>query len=234
MEGFSEQPDEIAQLLPYAGVGTLIWLISTFVVHSSSPTDSLVSIARDSGLHMSLSSPLPPLLLHLHAYSGALLLSGVLLQHFLMSLPLSPLSRVAHRLNGYFMLAVMSLMAAAGLAMGPHSAWPHFAAFSVAFAAPWLLWAVALWMSARWRSWRLHRLVANQVFKGCLTVPLSRLCGALVQRTVPSLGEALGYYVGIGAVVAVVAVWEIWAVRSFLLRPCAATAAERRARAKGR
>lgn len=63
--------------------------------------------------------------------------------------------------------------------------------------------------------------MGNQAVKGAITVPAARLAGGAVQRAWPQLGEASGYYVGIFAVVLVIAVWEMSEIYAYVITPCA-------------
>lgn len=146
---------------------------------------------------------------------------------------------VYHRWLGMFSMLCMIAMFSAGFLMGPYSTWEGFDVFSFFFAAPFAIWTATIYISARWGQFRWHRLFANQCFKGlifarafcffclldiqigCLAVPLARLAGALVQKYAPHLGEAQGYYVGIGCVTGVIALWEMFDIYFFVLRPCA-------------
>lgn len=211
-----------------------VWRIATEQTASS---EQLVSVARDSGLQMSLTSPLNQWALSVHSWSGVALLLCCLLQKQLvvsMSQMHSFPSSLWHRRIGLAAVALMLVMALAGFASGLTSAWDNFTLFSVFFAAPWLLWAVAIYVTAKRRVWNFHRLFANQALKGCLTVPTARLCGAWVQRTFPNLGQANGYYLGIFFVTLFVMVWEMVDLYQFAIAPCAVSAEERRNRAKGK
>lgn len=84
--------------------------------------------------------------------------------------------------------------------------------------------------SAGLKKYRFHRLMANQVVKGAITVPAARLAGAAAQRLWPQLGEANGYYLGIFAVVLVIAVWEMSEIYAYIVRPCAASPGNKKQR----
>lgn len=47
-------------------------------------------------------------------------------------------------MNGFACLALMLVMAGAGFLMAPYSSWDNFQSFSIGFAAPWFVWAVAI------------------------------------------------------------------------------------------
>ncbi len=235
-------------LLPLA----VAWLVWTFGVRSALPShsDDLVSVSRDAGLRMTLKQPFPPWLLWAHSISGALLLAGAMLQKRLVS----QMARGEgggdwHRRTGYALAALMLVMSGAGFLMSPYSTWNNFTAFSVAFAAPWVGWAAAIVVSGRRRKVRMrvredkkneelccansaqygfHRLMGNQMLKGCLAVPAARLAGAVVQDWAPAWGEDAGYYVGIFGVVCVVAVWEACDVAAYLMQPCSAATVRQR------
>ena len=121
-----------------------------------------------------------------------------------------------------------------GVGLAPSSSWDRFELFSIAFAAPWVVWAVAIVISARLRNFRFHKLMSNQMLKGAITVPLSRLVGSFVQRTFPDLGEALGYYFGIFGVVLIILVWEMSDVYAYFVQPCGVSVESRRNKAKGK
>jgi hypothetical protein len=144
---------------------TAAWLAWTFGVRTFlwPPSHSLASVSRDAGLQMALVAPFPWWMLWGHSLAGSLLLAGVLAQKqfvcrmagsFAGSTEASlktHLAHALHRWNGYACLAAMTVMAGMGLAMAPYSSWNNFSAFSVGFAAPWLLWATALYVSAKMR-----------------------------------------------------------------------------------
>lgn len=220
---------------PFLLPATVVWIVYVFGFSSASH-EGAVSVSRDAGLRMTLVSPFPPLLLFFHSFGGALLLLSALVQKWLVVRMSKGELWAArwHRWNGYCCLLLMLIMASCGFLLGPSSSWPHFNVFSVGFAAPWFLWAIAIFIGARFRQLRFHRLMGNQMLKGCITVPLARLAGAVVQRVHPGMGEDLGYYTGIGAVVMVVAVWEMAELYAYFVQPCGTDILARRNKAKGK
>ncbi len=145
---------------------TAAWLLWTFGVRTFllPPSHALASESRDAGLQMTLVAPFPWWMLWGHSLAGSLLLAGVLFQKSTVcrmaqgasaspsqgGLPVSAhLARSLHHWAGYLLLGAMLVMSGAGLAMAPFSSWDNFSAFSVGFAAPWMVWAVALYVSAK-------------------------------------------------------------------------------------
>jgi hypothetical protein len=58
--------------------------------------------------------------------------------------------------------------------MGPYSALPNFRLFNIFFALPWIIFVVGTYFTAKYKWIRLHRLFANMLFKGAISVPFSR------------------------------------------------------------
>ena len=225
------------RLGPVLAVAAAAWLVWAFGVSSGRverlADGTLVSFSRDAGLKMTLREAMPRVLLRTHSVGGAALLFSAMLQKWLAGRMLGSRAAVTwHRFNGYACLFLMACMALPGYLMGPFSAWERFETFSVGFAAPYAFWIVTIALTAYFRLYRWHRLFANQALKGCITVPLARLVGGIVQRAFPELGEALGYYLGIGMVTIFVGLWEMSDVYAFVIQPCAVTAMDRRNRAK--
>lgn len=211
---------------------------------SRSPTEQLVvSVARDTGLQMTTKGPLPVLPLVLHALCAGLMVLTLVVQKELaaaMAVPsqrgtvgrrgalverlafvLLPSAQRSHRVLGYASVGMMSAMAVAGIAMGswPDPAqYPRFALYNVLFGLPWLLWSAALLFSARRRSYHWHRFWGNMALRGCIAVPLARICGALLQRCA-GWPEAQGYYTGIGTAAAVIGLWELMDIAAFVQQP---------------
>eukprot|EP01087_Luapelamoeba_hula_P009246 TRINITY_DN2376_c0_g1_i1.p1 TRINITY_DN2376_c0_g1~~TRINITY_DN2376_c0_g1_i1.p1 ORF type:complete len:276 (+),score=44.19 TRINITY_DN2376_c0_g1_i1:94-921(+) len=211
---------------------TFYWDHFTGLYHD--PSQPLLSTARDSGLRMTLTAPFNAVYLHMHSISGTMLLFTAVMQKFSVTKFSSHDSAVpwrqVHHYLGYGLCVLMLTMSLSGFALGFSSAWANFDTFSVFFALPWLLWAVTIYLSARYQKWRFHRLVANQMIKGCLTVPASRLVGGLMQRTYPEWGEAQGYFVGIFSVALVVFIWETIDICRFLfVAPVVVTTATKKA-----
>lgn len=214
------------RLRPVLWICVVLWVVVAFGLRRTHNThlDGKQSISRDSGLQMTLKEPFPPLLLTVHSVGGAALLVGCMVQKELVRQMaegrMTPYASL-HGWVGMFCMACMIAMFVAGFAMGPYSSWDHFELFSFFFAAPWAVWTVTIFVTARMGQFHWHRLFANQCLKGCITVPAARLMGALVQKYAPQLGEANGYYVGIGAVTALIGLWEMVDIYFFVLRPCA-------------
>lgn len=241
----SDSRDFFNRRLKYVVVPLVFfWLARTFffgVAHVESGSDGgLVSVARDSGLRMSVHSSFPNFLLHLHSYCGAFLIVSCITQKILVSyMHTSPAWRILHRTNGIFCVLSMVLMSVAGYAMNPYSKWPNFAIFSVFFAAPWLTWCTiflapyALPSLKKKKSWRhVHAFVGNMTLKGSLTVPAARWCGALLQHVNPLWSEHSSYYVGIGAVTVAVLLWQMVDSYHFILRPCLLTLTQKKQKKK--
>lgn len=207
----------------------LVWIVSTFGLRQSShrtlehvADNLLLSRSRDAGLQMTLKEAFPQHLLSIHSFAGAMLLVGCLLQKQLVVWMVDNYSTWAlvHRINGAICIISMLCMAGGGFFMGPYSTWERFEIFSFFFALPWLIWVVLIYMSVQLEQYQWHRLFGNQCLKGCITVPLARLCGAWVQANFPQWGEANGYYIGIGFVVLLVGIWEMLDVYSFVVVQC--------------
>lgn len=111
----------------------------------SSSHENGVSSSRDAGLQMTLVAPFPSSLLTVHSVCGALLLLSALLQkHLVVRMSRGEKVALWHHVNGFACLALMLVMAGAGFLMAPYSSWDNFQSFSIGFAAPWFVWAVAI------------------------------------------------------------------------------------------
>lgn len=120
------------RLKPLLVVAVTLWLVSTFVLRSSSHNvvtplhngsqPMWVSHSRDAGLQMTLRQPIPPYLLQLHSVAGALLLVGCIVQKQLVVLMATNPRAYAflHRLNGCLCLLCMICMFVGGYMMGPY------------------------------------------------------------------------------------------------------------------
>eukprot|EP00729_Bicosta_minor_P015550 gene15550-25586_t len=168
------------------------------------------SVAADSGLRMTLSERMPPWMVAVHGMGATSLFGLVLYQkHTVVEMAKEGLNgpaASAHKCSGYICLLLVFTMDVAGFALCRYSAWQHFETFSYAFAFPWLVWIVAIYTTSGKRI-RLHRFFGNFLVKGCISVPLARMGGAVLQRT--GWEEELGYYVGIGGVSLAVFGWLI-------------------------
>jgi len=192
----------------------------------------LISIARDSGLRMSMKKFPPSLLLGLHWCSGlALFIAVVLQKHTVLKMFRSSFSRFSllHRKLGYLIFLLIASMTIGGYALGSYSAFDQFDVFSVFFALPWALWLIGLWWTATkttttttttsttHSSLSLHRFLGNMLLKGCISVPISRLVGSLFQRIgSPFWSDVSGFYQGIGCVSFVVFIWQTVELYQFL------------------
>ena len=184
----------------------------------------LNSRARDSGLRMEITSPFPESQLITHGVAAVLLFVLIVIQkesvRAMRGAPLrcpnifswvgasSDAAMRWHRRIGRCCCVLMVVLAAPGFLLCRHSSWEHFETFSYFFAAPWLCWAAAIYLTATPRLIHTHRFVGNMALKGCIAVPLSRIAGAALQER--GWGEERGYYVGIGGVSAVVLLWLVY------------------------
>ena len=172
-----------------------------------------VSTSGDVGLLMALSERMPPWLLWTHGRGALTLVALVLVQKELVrKMGLAPsfasfsYFSAAHRKLGYAILAALLVMDACGYALCKYSTFEGFQWFAVVFAAPFAAWLIGIWCTARAGYWRSHALLANMLLKGCIATPLSRLGGAYLQHH--GWPMASGYYQGIFAVAAIIAVWQ--------------------------
>ena len=175
---------------------------------TASTNGEYLSMSGDSGLRMTLSQPMPAWMLKAHSYGALALVLLVLSQKEVVRRMASDYAGFAraHRVLGYATLAALATMDAAGYALCAFSTFEHFAYFAVAFAAPFALWLVGIWYTARTRRWRAHAFLSNMLLKGCIATPLSRLGGAALQRRGWPLAQ--GYYEGIFGVALIVGLWQ--------------------------
>ena len=82
--------------------------------------------------------------------------NGVCLSAFV-STPASALC--CHRLNGRVICLLFIVMAAAGFSLCSYSSWQYFDTFAYFFALPWLIWAIAIYWSARPKFLAWHAFV---------------------------------------------------------------------------
>jgi hypothetical protein len=200
----------------------------------------MMSVGGDSGLEMDLKEPFPRWMLAAHAVGACVLVVLTIIQKEvvgwmadivkakaesyrgasaeLLKVLRSPeyatgLLRL-HRRLGYAILACLAVMDGAGYKLGSeYSAFPGFATFAKFFAAPFALWLVGIWATAKLGWLQVHRLLANMLLKGCIATPLSRIGGAILQRSGWSTAD--GYYKGIGGVAAIIAVWQTYELALF-------------------
>ncbi|KAI9022000.1 hypothetical protein DFJ74DRAFT_706899 [Hyaloraphidium curvatum] len=169
------------------------------------------------GLRLALSAPFPDSLLQLHRFCGIALLLLVLAQKHLTVPALAragPGSRSLHALLGYLAILCMAGMASAGFLMRDRPAYSDFGLAMWLFFVPWPVIALAVLAAARAGKWELHALAGNVALRACLAVPAARVAGAYLQARGEAgegwLVEQWGYYVGIGAITAVVGLWTAW------------------------
>ena len=177
-----------------------------------SNSTGFVSTSGDSGLQMTLSSPIPHWMLLAHGRGSLLLCALVFAQKELVRWMGSSSAAVmsyarAHRAVGYATLATLYVFIHAGYLMCGHSTFDAFNVFAILFALPFVVWLVGIWATARLGMWGLHAFLANMLLKGCIATPLSRVGGALLQRHGWEL--ARGYYQGIFGVAALIGVWQV-------------------------
>ena len=76
------------------------------------------------------------------------------------------------------------------------------------------IWLLSIYFTAASENYGLHRLLSNSMAKGCLTVPFARLCGGWLQKKgIPGAG---GYYVGIGSVSILIALWQTFEIYEYI------------------
>lgn len=175
---------------------------------TGSNATGLVSTGADSGLEMTLMSPMPQWLVVAHSRGAIALCFLVFLQKELVRGMAQNLVafRAAHTYVGYLTLLALFIMDAAGYLLSAFSAFERFQLFAVFFALPFALWLVGLYATARAGWWRAHAFLANMLLKGCIATPLSRLGGAALQRR--GWDRASGYYQGIFGVALIIALWQ--------------------------
>lgn len=168
-----------------------------------------LSTSGDSGLQMSLSSPMPSWMLAAHGRGAIALVGLVLLQKEIVRCMASDYASFAsaHRAVGYLTLTALLVMDAAGYSLCSFSTFAHFRYFAIAFALPFAVWLVGIWATARAGYWRAHAFLANMLLKGSIATPLSRLGGAALQKR--GMDLAPGYYTGIFGVALVILVWQV-------------------------
>lgn len=209
----ADEKDAYNTAIKWLAVPCIATYIAVTLMHSSSvqvaSNDSVVYTSRDTGLQMTATSLFSHDLLAIHLWSGIGLCFLVLFQKYIVSLMSSSYKyyKDIHCALGFFILLLSLQMSIAGFFLGFKSALPNFLAFSVLFAAPWVIWAVTVWWSASAARIHTHRLLGNMMVKGCLAVPLSRVSGAYLQKY---QGEVDGYYTGIIFASTVVGVWQVF------------------------
>lgn len=196
--------------------------LSLYIVHAlrhsgqqiaGSNATSFVSSSGDSGLKMTLSSPIPYWMLVAHGRGSLLLCALVLMQKEVVrwmarSGGASVLSYArVHRAIGYTTLMTLVIFIYSGYSMCAHSTFEDFDIFAILFVMPFVVWLVGIWLTARAHMWKAHAFLANMLLKGCIATPLSRVGGAFLQRHGWPLSS--GYYQGIFGVAAVVGVWQL-------------------------
>jgi hypothetical protein len=129
-----------------------------------------------------------------------------------------PAFRSYHSNLGYLTTTLMMAMSISGFFMRDTPVYSSFPAAMWLFFLPWPLIASAILFSAWTRSWNVHGIAGNVALKACLSVPMARVVGGVLQRNAGGrdwMVEQLGYYVGIGMTAAVVGVWALWDVRAW-------------------
>lgn len=126
------------------------------------------------------------------------------------------------------MLVCVAVMATAGFMMRAYSNLPHFNNVMYLFVSPWIVLGLLIYFSAKYRYCRVHVVIGNALVWSCFAVVFARVLGAGLQRLtleaqqkhllmnpgvaafwenilwsiVPQcavgLGDAGGYYTGIG------------------------------------
>lgn len=207
--------------------------------------DETVSIAKDSDLTVTTFKSFDAFSLNAHSFGGLLLLSAVLIQKRLIiamnsSYATKSYASLAtyHKILGYVILVLLLVMDSFGFLISANVNWDNFTLFSVGFALPWFLlsffpsflpflltlnhlwgngraiWLLSIYFTAASENYGLHRLLSNSMAKGCLTVPFARLCGGWLQKKgIPGAG---GYYVGIGAVSILIALWQTFEIYEYI------------------
>jgi len=105
------------------------------------------------------------------------------------------------------------MMDAGGFLMGSYPKLSNFSTFNIFFATPWIIFVVGTYVTATRKNVHLHRLMANMLIKGAISVPFSRLAGSVLQKL--GWDEASGYYQGIFGVAALIFLWALVDVYEF-------------------
>lgn len=194
-----------------------LWACTKVLARGSPGGDGVKMSIGGDGLKMNLTAPFPPWMLAAHSIGACVLVALTLVQKGMAAqwLVEVPAAALRHRRLGYMILVALAVMDSAGYAMGSgYSAFPGFATFAKFFAAPFALWLVGIWLTARAGWLHAHALLGNMLLKGCIATPLSRLGGAALQRC--GWSTAAGYYQGIGAVTCVIGAWQLGDLVAFV------------------
>lgn len=209
------------------GLPLLIYLLAFFVLpHTLTPLENvnnssiLIAHAKD-GLKMSVLHDLPEWKLALHSVCamGLLVLCFFQKQNVVwMAESTKAYLKYAslHRWVGRFVMVLVTGMDVGGLLMGEHSTLDKFQIFVVFFAAPFAVFGIGLYITAKPGFLEYHRLFANMLVKGCIGTPLARLGGSFLQRFESVFTLSTGYYAGIGAVTIVLGMWQVIELGEFL------------------
>ena len=96
---------------------------------------------------------------------------------------------------------------------GDYSALTSFDVVIAFVATPWPIICLGVLFSAYESRWQLHRLFANTLLKACIAVPLSRVGGAVLQRS--GWETSSGYYTAIIASTLLISIWQIIEIWQF-------------------
>jgi hypothetical protein len=202
-------------------------------VNDTRPDAVLTSVARDSGLKMTMKTVPPEYLVNLHSMSGLALFLCVMVQkHTVREMVFKSYKKYApiHRAVGCLCLLFICGMTFGGYMLGAYSAFEGFDIFSIFFAAPWICWLFGIYLTGQptTRMLSVHRLLGNMLLKGCIAVPISRIAGAALQK-VEGWNEVSGFYQGIGGVSFLIFLWQSYDIyhwyRRFVQLPSGTTTA---------
>ena len=195
-------------LLLLLGIYLVVFLLNHHITQVDPRTKLQTSIAKD-GLRLGVNEEIPEWLVNVHAGCAMTLLAMAILQKEVVVKMRDKYAEfiATHRFLGRACLLLIGVMDAAGFVMGRWSRFENFNILSILFAAPWVVFLVGLYFTAtpKWMVW--HRIFGNMLLKGCIATPLSRWCGALLQRS--GWRDAPGYYEGIGGVTVLVGLWSM-------------------------
>ena len=190
------------------GIYGIVFVVNRHITQADPLTNAQTSVAKD-GLRLGVSEEIPEWLVNTHAFCAVAALVLALMQKEMMVNLNQEYGKYisTHRLFGKTCLVLVGVMDAAGYAMGKWSSFANFTVLSVLFAAPWLVFVAGIYFTAKPSLIVWHRIFGNLLIKGCIATPISRWCGALLQRC--GWQDALGYYEGIGAVTVLAGIWSM-------------------------
>ncbi len=125
------------------------------------------STARDTQLKMTMTAFPPHVLLYGHSICACLMCGMVYQKHTVLLMLRHTGTRLQstwtriHRRVGYIILTLITCMTCCGYALGLYSAFPSFSSFSIAFAAPWMVWIGGIAYTARPDLIHVHRLMGK-------------------------------------------------------------------------